>query len=121
MSICSIRIPSRNWDIDEKLPLTHFSKALLGAGGAAAGDGPRVVVKKIELRSDDLKEPLTLDLTLPPEELKKQSFTIKEGADYQLHFFFKVNNEILSGLRYSMVSDFYYIFLKFLNLKKISN
>ena len=62
------------------------------------------MVKKIELRSDDLKEPLTLDLTLPSDELKKQSFTIKEGADYQLHFFFKVNNEILSGLRYSMVS-----------------
>ena len=62
------------------------------------------MVKKIELRSDDLKEPLSLDLTLPADELKKQSFTIKEGADYQLHFFFKVNNEILSGLRYSMVS-----------------
>merc|ERR1739838_1143266 len=83
--------------------LRKYKEALLGAGADAAGDGPRVVVKKIELRSDDLKEPLTLDLTLPSDELKKQSFTIKEGADYQLHFFFKVNNEILSGLRYSMV------------------
>jgi len=84
--------------------LRKYKEALLGGtGGAGGGDGPRVVVKKIELRSDDLKEPLTLDLTLPPDELKKQSFTIKEGAEYQLHFFFKVNNEILSGLRYSMV------------------
>merc|ERR1712227_781987 len=69
--------------------LRKYKEALLGGtGGAGGGDGPRVVVKKIELR---------------PDELKKQSFTIKEGAEYQLHFFFKVNNEILSGLRYSMV------------------
>lgn len=87
--------------------LINFQALLGGTGGAGGGDGPRVVVKKIELRSDDLKEPLTLDLTLPPDELKKQSFTIKEGAEYQLHFFFKVNNEILSGLRYSMVGIFY--------------
>jgi len=84
--------------------LRKYKEALLGGGAAGAGgDSRRVVVKKIELRSDDLKEPLSLDLTLPADELKKQSFTIKEGADYQLHFFFKVNNEILSGLRYSMV------------------
>merc|ERR1712021_97260 len=68
--------------------LRKYKEALLGGGAAAAGDSRRVVVKKIEL---------------PADELKKQSFTIKEGADYQLHFFFKVNNEILSGLRYSMV------------------
>jgi len=82
--------------------LRKYKEALLGGGGTG-GEGPRVVVKKIELHCDDLKQPLVLDLTQSAEELQKQSFTIKEGSEYQLHFFFKVNNEILSGLRYSMV------------------
>ena len=80
------------------------SKALLGSGGAGGGDAKRVVVKKIELHSDDLKQPLIMDLTLAPEKIKEQTFKVKEGAEYQLHFFFQVNNEILSGLRYSQVN-----------------
>ena len=76
----------------------------MGAGGAASGDAKRVVVKKIELHSDDLKQPLIMDLTMAPEKIKEQTFKVKEGAEYQCHFFFQVNNEILSGLRYSQVN-----------------
>ena len=76
----------------------------MGSGGAGGGDAKRVVVKKIELHSDDLKQPLIMDLTLAPEKIKEQTFKVKEGAEYQLHFFFQVNNEILSGLRYSQVN-----------------
>ena len=77
----------------------------MGSGGAGSGDAKRVVVKKIELHSDDLKQPLIMDLTLAPEKIKEQTFKVKEGAEYQLHFFFQVNNEILSGLRYSQVNS----------------
>ena len=79
----------------------------MGSGGAGSGDAKRVVVKKIELHSDDLKQPLIMDLTLAPEKIKEQTFKVKEGAEYQLHFFFQVNNEILSGLRYSQVNSQY--------------
>jgi len=91
-------------DLDaEDESLRKYKEALLGSGGAGGGDAKRVVVKKIELHSDDLKQPLIMDLTLAPEKIKEQTFKVKEGAEYQLHFFFQVNNEILSGLRYSQV------------------
>ena len=44
-----------------------------------------------------------MDLTLSPEKLKENSFKIKEGAEYHIVFFFKVNNEIVSGLRFNQV------------------
>merc|ERR1712180_505564 len=44
--------------------LRKYKEALLGSGGAGGGDAKRVVVKKIELHSDDLKQPLVMDLTL---------------------------------------------------------
>ena len=82
----------------------NLRQALLGSGGAGgAAEGPRVVIKKIELHSKDLSAPLVMDLTLPPEKLKEQAFKVKEGVDYFLQFFFKVQHEILSGLRYSGV------------------
>ena len=77
----------------------------MGSGAGASGDAKRVVVKKIELHSDDLKQPLIMDLTMAPEKIKEQTFKVKEGAEYQCHFFFQVNNEILSGLRYSQVNN----------------
>jgi len=82
--------------------LRRYKESLLG-NVATSGDGRRVVVKKIELHSPDLKTPLSLDLTLSPEELKNQSFKIKEGSEYNLVFFFQVNNEIVSGLRFNQV------------------
>lgn len=86
--------------------LRKYKEALLGGGGgdAAAAEGPRVIIKKIELHSPDLKNgPLIMDLTQTADKLKECAFKIKEGCEYQLHFFFKVQHEILSGLRYSGV------------------
>jgi len=93
----------QNLDADDEA-LKRYKESLLGnADGASTGDARRVVVKRIELHSEELKKPLEMDLTLSPEELKKQSFKIKEGAEYRVVFFFNVNNEIVSGLRYSQV------------------
>jgi len=55
--------------------VTHswLIQALLGGGGgdAAAAEGPRVIIKKIELHSPDLKNgPLIMDLTQTADKLK---------------------------------------------------
>ena len=93
----------QNLDADDEA-LQRYKESLLGAvSGGQTGDARRVVVRKIELHSPELSAPLELDLTVGPDELKKQSFKIKEGADYHLTFFFKVNNEIVSGLRFNQV------------------
>jgi len=90
-------------DADDEA-LQRYKESLLGnVAGAPTGDARRVAVKKIEIHSPDLKAPLCLDLTVAPEELKKQSFKIKEGSEYYVMFFFNVNNEIVSGLRYNQV------------------
>merc|ERR1711953_1203878 len=68
-------------DLDaEDESLRKYKEALLGSGGAGGGDAKRVVVKKIELHSDDLKQPLIMDLTLAPEKIKEQTFKVKEGV-----------------------------------------
>lgn len=82
--------------------LRKYKEALLGSNEGASG-AKRVVIKRLELHSDELKQPLVMDLTLTPEKIKEQTFKVKEGAEYQCHYFFQVNNEILSGLRYSQV------------------
>ena len=38
--------------------------------------------------------------TETPEEIKKESFTLKEGVMYQTKFYFYVQREIVHGLRY---------------------
>ena len=64
----------QNLDADDEA-LKRYKESLLGnADGASTGDARRVVVKRIELHSEELKKPLEMDLTLSPEELKKQSF-----------------------------------------------
>lgn len=89
-------------DADDEA-LNRYKESLLGDASGSSGDARRVVVSKIELHSPELAAPLSMDITLAPEELKKQSFKIKEGSEYSVQFFFKVNNEIVSGLRYNQV------------------
>jgi len=81
--------------------LKRYKEQLLGnVESAKSADSRRVVVKKILLNSKDLPSPLTMDLS---DTSKKQSFKIKEGAEYTIGIEFKVNNEIVSGLRYNQV------------------
>lgn len=48
---------------------------------------------------------ITLDLSAPGalETLKSKPFTIKEGAKYRMKGVFKVQHEVLSGLKYVQV------------------
>ncbi|KAI1883978.1 hypothetical protein AGOR_G00221660 [Albula goreensis] len=41
-----------------------------------------------------------MDLTGNHSPLKKQNFTLKEGVDYRVKIHFKVNRDIVSGLKY---------------------
>ncbi|KAG0049065.1 hypothetical protein BGZ83_006072 [Gryganskiella cystojenkinii] len=46
---------------------------------------------------------VVLDLTQSEEALKQHSFTIKEGVEYRLKVLFKVQHEVVSGLKYRHV------------------
>ncbi|CAL8333446.1 unnamed protein product [Lota lota] len=81
--------------------LRKYKEALLGAGAAAVDPkAPNVVVTRLTLVCDASPEPLTLDLTGNLEAFKKQSFVLKEGVEYKIKISFKVNKEIVSGLKY---------------------
>eukprot|EP01147_Barroeca_monosierra_P004819 gene4819-6864_t len=43
---------------------------------------------------------LVLDLTGDLSTLKEKSFTIKEGCQYRIMIKFRIQNEVVSGLRY---------------------
>ncbi|KAM9313830.1 rho GDP-dissociation inhibitor 1-like isoform 1-T3 [Pholidichthys leucotaenia] len=81
--------------------LQKYKKALLGAGEIVADPStPNVEVTKMSLICETAPEPLVLDLTGDLEAFKKQAFVLKEGVEYKIKISFKVNREIVSGLKY---------------------
>ncbi|KAJ9110928.1 hypothetical protein QFC19_001437 [Naganishia cerealis] len=83
-------------------------KASLGLNTDLAGEaGPKKVVPiALFLESPSLTTPIDLDLTLGPEGLKKHKkdpITIKEGADFSVGIKFRVENQIVSGMKYLQV------------------
>ncbi|XP_012679811.1 rho GDP-dissociation inhibitor 1 [Clupea harengus] len=83
--------------------LQKYKKALLGDGHESVADGavPNVQVTRLTLVCDAAPHPLTLDLQGDLEEYKKQSFVLKEGVEYRIKISFKVNQEIVSGLKFT--------------------
>ncbi|XP_041958965.1 rho GDP-dissociation inhibitor 1-like isoform X1 [Alosa pseudoharengus] len=90
--------------------LQKYKKALLGDGHesgvavcASAADPavPNVQVTRLTLVCDTTPIPLTLDLQGDLEQFKKQSFVLKEGVEYRIKISFKVNREIVSGLKFT--------------------
>ncbi|KAI9307522.1 rho-gdp dissociation inhibitor [Cunninghamella echinulata] len=82
-------------------------KESLGLGGSAAGptdDPRRVVVEQIALevagRSD-----VVVDLSTPNalEQARSTPFTIKEGVEYRMKVKFRVQHDVVSGLKYLQV------------------
>ncbi|SCU81217.1 LAME_0B06062g1_1 [Lachancea meyersii CBS 8951] len=67
-----------------------------------AGDKRKVVILKIELLVDSEKEPIAFDLTNEEtiKQLKSVRHKIKEKSVYKLRITFKVQHEIITGLRY---------------------
>uniref|UniRef100_A0A4W5P4Q3 Rho GDP-dissociation inhibitor 1 n=1 Tax=Hucho hucho TaxID=62062 RepID=A0A4W5P4Q3_9TELE len=83
--------------------LRKYKEALLGNAAAAAVDpnAPNVQVTRLTLMCETAPLPLTLDLLGDLESFKKQSFVLKEGVEYKIKISFKVNKEIVSGLKYA--------------------
>uniref|UniRef100_A0A803W448 Rho GDP dissociation inhibitor gamma n=4 Tax=Passeriformes TaxID=9126 RepID=A0A803W448_FICAL len=80
--------------------LRKYKQALLGAIPAAVDASvPNVQVTKLTLMCEQAPGPITMDLTGDLEELRGRAFVLKEGVDYRVKVSFKVNREIVCGLR----------------------
>ncbi|KAG0318188.1 hypothetical protein BGZ99_005816 [Dissophora globulifera] len=88
----------RRWK--ESLGVTN-AIAATGAG-SHADDRHNVVVLELALEVEG-REDVVLDLTMTPDELKQQTFIIKEGVEYRLKVAFKVQHSLVSGLKYKQV------------------
>lgn len=81
--------------------LRKYKEALLGSGAATDDPSvPNVMVTRMSLVCEEAPNPLELDLTGDLEAFQKQHFVLKEGVEYQIKISFKVNKEIVSGLKY---------------------
>ncbi|XP_028670205.1 rho GDP-dissociation inhibitor 3 isoform X1 [Erpetoichthys calabaricus] len=81
--------------------LNKYKKALLGAGPVEIDPSvPNVQVTRLTLVCNVAPGPITMDLTGDLEALKKENFVLKEGVEYRVKIHFKVNKEIVSGLKY---------------------
>lgn len=90
----------QNLDQDDE-SLRKYKEVLLGTQPTIVDlNCPNVVVTKLTLVCDSAPFPLELDLTGDLESYKKQSFVVKEGSLYMIKIGFKVNREIVSGLKY---------------------
>ncbi|NP_001080660.1 Rho GDP dissociation inhibitor (GDI) beta S homeolog [Xenopus laevis] len=81
--------------------LAKYKKSLLGDGPVVADpSAPNVTVTRLTLVCDAAPKPITMDLTGDITNLKKETFALKEGVEYRVKIHFKVNKEIVSGLKY---------------------
>uniref|UniRef100_A0A8C6TEK9 Rho GDP-dissociation inhibitor 3 n=1 Tax=Neogobius melanostomus TaxID=47308 RepID=A0A8C6TEK9_9GOBI len=87
-------------DSDESL--IRYKQTLLGPVSSCP-DVPNVQVTSMTLLCDEAPKPLTMDLTGDVSKLK--DLTLKEGVQYRIKILFKVNQEIVSGLKYYHVTS----------------
>ncbi|XP_028267706.1 rho GDP-dissociation inhibitor 1 [Parambassis ranga] len=81
--------------------LRKYKETLLGSTDVVADPGaPNVQVVRMTLMCETAPHPLVLDLQGDLESFKKNPFTLKEGVEYRIKINFKVNKEIVSGLKY---------------------
>ncbi|XP_073414640.1 rho GDP-dissociation inhibitor 2-like isoform X2 [Dendrobates tinctorius] len=81
--------------------LRKYKQTLLGILPATVDpNAPNVQVTQMALMCDDAPGPITMDLTGNVAALKDVTFVIKEGSSYKVKISFKVNKEIVSGLKY---------------------
>lgn len=81
--------------------LRKYKEALLGSTQVVIDpNAPNVQVTRLSLMCETAPHPLVLDLQGDLESFKKQSFVLKEGVEYRIKISFKVNKDIVSGLKY---------------------
>ncbi|XP_067162265.1 rho GDP-dissociation inhibitor 3 [Apteryx mantelli] len=80
--------------------LRKYKQALLGAIPVAVDARvPNVQVMRLTLVCEQAPGPMIMDLTGDVEALRSRSFVLKEGVDYRVKVSFKVNREIVCGLK----------------------
>lgn len=85
--------------------LRKYKEALLGSTQVVTDPStPNVQVTRMTLVCESAPKPLELDLTGDLENFRKNPFVLKEGVDYKIKVNFKVNKEIVSGLKYIQTS-----------------
>jgi len=86
--------------------LRKYKESLLGAatGGPSSSEDPRrVVIKEMRVLFEDRPGGDIVYTLESAEELKKMKetpFTLKEGCSYKIRVVFKVQHEIVSGLKH---------------------
>ncbi|XP_015234510.1 rho GDP-dissociation inhibitor 1 [Cyprinodon tularosa] len=82
--------------------LRKYKEALLGKVAVVEDPTkPNVQVTRMTLLCETAPAPLILDLQGDLENFRKNPFTLKEGVEYRIKINFKVNKEIVSGLKYN--------------------
>ncbi|CAJ1076446.1 rho GDP-dissociation inhibitor 3 [Xyrichtys novacula] len=95
----------RELDKDDQ-SLVKYKQTLLGTLPITTDlSMPNVQVTRLTLLSESAPEPITMDLTGDLKALKEKTFILKEGVTYRLKIDFKVNREIISGLKYHHVTS----------------
>ncbi|KAM9211081.1 rho GDP-dissociation inhibitor 3 [Dugong dugon] len=80
--------------------LIKYKQALLGPLPPVSDPSvPNVQVMRLTLMSEQAPAPITMDLSGDLVMLKNQVFVLKEGVDYRVKITFKVNKEIVCGLK----------------------
>lgn len=89
-------------DADDE-SLQKYKKDLLGTGETLDEGGSNVLVKKLDICFDEKegKPNISLDLTGDLSKLKSEHVRIKEGVRYKLMISFRVQREIVAGLRFN--------------------
>ncbi|OZJ04351.1 hypothetical protein BZG36_02360, partial [Bifiguratus adelaidae] len=79
-------------------------KASLGLNKAVGGDSRRVIVQHIALEIQGRPD-VVVDLSTPTalEKAKSTPFVIKEGTEYRMKVQFRIQNDVVSGLKYLQV------------------
>ncbi|XP_034750034.1 rho GDP-dissociation inhibitor 3 isoform X1 [Etheostoma cragini] len=95
----------RQLDKDDE-SLVKYKQTLLGRETLTSDPTAcNVQVTRLTLLCDTAPQPITMNLTDDLEALKKKIFSLKEGVTYRLKIHFKVNREIVAGLRYHQVTS----------------
>ncbi|XP_006894923.1 PREDICTED: rho GDP-dissociation inhibitor 3 [Elephantulus edwardii] len=80
--------------------LTKYKRALLEPLPPVSDPNlPNVQVTRLTLLSEQAPGPITMELSGDLAVLRDQVFVLKEGVDFRVKITFKVNKEIVCGLR----------------------
>ena len=82
--------------------LQRYKASLLGAaaaGGGTSDDPRRVVITQLDILINGL-DPISIDMTKPENIDGSLSVQLKEGCEYKTQLTFRIQNELISGLKY---------------------